>query len=77
MSKRFLLDLVERAGKTFAQALIAVLGAGTVGLFSVNWAGALSAAGMAALLSVLTSVASSQWGDNGTASLVKPEETDE
>lgn len=76
MSKRFLMDLVERAGKTFAQALAAILTAGAFGLINAPWGSALSAAGMAALLSVLMSVASSQWGDNGTASLVKPEETD-
>lgn len=74
MSKTFLLDLLERAAKTFAQALVAILGAGAADLISVPWLGALSAAGMAALLSVLTSVASSQWGDQKTASLVKPVE---
>jgi hypothetical protein len=49
--------LGERAVKTFAQALIAVLGANGVGLLNADWGGALSAAGMAALLSVLTSFA--------------------
>ena len=54
----------ERAVKTFAQALVAVL-AGVYGLTDVDWATSLSAAGLATLLSVLTSIASSQLGAPG------------
>lgn len=57
----------ERAIKTFAQALVAILGSNAVGLLDANWVAALSAAGMAALLSVLTSVGSS--GKAGSPSL--------
>jgi hypothetical protein len=46
----------ERAIKTFAQAAIAVLGTGVVGLFSIDWVGLISVAGGAAFLSILTSV---------------------
>jgi hypothetical protein len=46
----------ERAIKTFAQTAIATLGAGTVGLFSIDWSALLSVAGGAALLSLLTSL---------------------
>ena len=46
----------ERAIKTFAQTAIATLGAGTVGLFLIDWATLRSVAGGAALLSLLTSV---------------------
>jgi hypothetical protein len=46
----------ERAVKTFAQAAIAFLGAGTVGLFAIDWAAMISVAGGAAFLSLLTSV---------------------
>lgn len=46
----------ERAIKTFAQAAIAALGAGSVGLFSIDWSALLSVAGGAALLSLLTSL---------------------
>ena len=46
----------ERAIKTFAQAAIAALGAGSVGLFSIDYAGLISVAGGAALLSILTSI---------------------
>jgi len=49
--------LLERAVKTFAQALIAVLSANGVGLVNADWGGALSAAGMAMVLSILTSFA--------------------
>ncbi|MGO1048813.1 holin [Crossiella sp. CA198] len=61
----------ERALKTLAQTLVAVLGADGIGLLNAPWTAALSAAGMAALLSLLTSVASSgPVGDLGTPSLV-------
>jgi hypothetical protein len=46
----------ERAIKTFAQAAIAALGAGSVGLFTIDYAGLISVAGGAALLSILTSI---------------------
>jgi hypothetical protein len=46
----------ERAIKTFAQAAIAALGAGSVGLFSIDYAGLISVSAGAALLSVLTSI---------------------
>ena len=46
----------ERAIKTFAQALAAALGTGAIGILDVNWAGALSIALIATILSVLTSV---------------------
>lgn len=45
-----------RALRTFAQALIAVIGTSVV-LEQVCWLEALSAAGLAALLSLLTSIA--------------------
>ena len=46
-----------RAVRTFAQALIAVIGTGIVGIMEVNWPYALSVAVMAAILSLLTSLA--------------------
>lgn len=47
----------ERAIKTFAQAALAYLGTGTVGVLTLDWAGLFSIAGGAALLSILTSIA--------------------
>lgn len=46
-----------RAVKTFAQALISVIGTGVIGIMEVNWPYALSVAVMAAVLSMLTSLA--------------------
>jgi len=73
MTLRYLKNLLERAAKTFAQSLAAILTAGAVDLLSVPWGGALSAAGLAALLSVLTSVGSAPWGDTDTPSLIHDE----
>lgn len=53
----------ERAVKTFAQAAGAMLAASGVGLLDAAWAETGSVAGMAALLSVLTSVASGAVGN--------------
>jgi hypothetical protein len=47
----------ERAIKTVAQAAIAYIGSGTVGLFTIDWTGMLSVSLGAGLLSVLTSIA--------------------
>jgi hypothetical protein len=48
----------ERAVKTFAQAVLALLGTGSVGITTLDWRGILSVAATAALASVLTSLAS-------------------
>jgi hypothetical protein len=54
----------ERAVKTFAQTLLAALLAAHT-LTDAPWVPALSAAGLAAVLSVLTSLISSKVGDAG------------
>ncbi|MEV6610395.1 MULTISPECIES: holin [unclassified Kutzneria] len=64
---------LERAMKTFCQTLVAVLGAGSVGLLNAAWTTSLSTAGMAALLSVLTSVGSAPLGKPGSPSLLPPQ----
>lgn len=63
-------DAFERALRTAAQALIGILGAGATGLLDVDYVAAGSAAGLAALLSLLTSVVASGVGTKGTAGLV-------
>lgn len=64
----------ERAIKTFAQTLVASgIVVGVAGWD--KWQAALIAAGIAALLSVVTSVASVSIGDKGTPSLVSEELT--
>lgn len=62
-------DTAERAIKTFAQAAIAGLSANVVGVLDVDWVTVGSVALLAALISVLTSVASAPFADQGTASL--------
>jgi hypothetical protein len=63
----------ERAVKTFAQALAAVLLAGGAGLLAADWGTALSTAGMAAVISILTSVASLRIGPPDSPSAVPTE----
>ena len=48
----------ERAIKTVAQAAIAFLGTGTIGLFEIDWAGIASVSLGAGFLSILTSIIS-------------------
>lgn len=68
-SRTFWADTTERAVKTIAQTLVAVLTAsGVLDLLTVNWSDALSVAGLAGLISILTSIASSSTGNS--ASLV-------
>jgi hypothetical protein len=55
----------ERAAKTFAQALAALLVADGTNIIATDWGGRTSVAAMAAVVSVLTSVASSGVGDGG------------
>lgn len=74
MTKRYLREIGERAAKTFAQALLAAFGVGaTTDIVSMPWLSALSIAGGAAVLSVISSVASAPWGAEDTPSLVRAE----
>ena len=57
----------ERAVKTAAQTLILLIGAGTVGITALNWPELLGLTGTAALLSVLTSLASGAADGNPSA----------
>ena len=56
-TSEFALALFERALRTFAQAFGAFLAAGATGVLDADWQTAASVSGMAALLSVLTSIA--------------------
>ena len=60
-SKEFVLGAAERALKTAAQTLIAAMSVNQVGIMDFDWAGALSVTAFAAILSVLTSIASSSF----------------
>lgn len=63
-------DTAERAIKTFAQAVVAGLTAGVTGILEVDWLTVVSVSALAALVSVLTSVASAPFSTKGTASLL-------
>ena len=68
--KLFWIDAFERLVKTFAQAAVAILTASAVGLLTVDYIQLLSVAGLAALVSLLTSIASGGTGNTDSASLV-------
>jgi hypothetical protein len=69
-TKRFWLDTFERAAKTFCQVLAALLVSDGTGLLNSAWGDRCSVAGMAALVSLLTSVASAKVGADDSASLL-------
>lgn len=74
-TKTFLKDTLERAVKTFAQSMAAVLTAGVTGVLDVDWMNALSVSLLAALVSVLTSVGSGYVGDDSASAIkLKKEE---
>lgn len=55
----------ERAVKTFAQTLVALVGTDAADVLTINIADAVQASVVAAVLSVLTSLASSTRGNPG------------
>ncbi|WP_405408899.1 holin [Streptomyces decoyicus] len=63
--KAFWLATVERAVRTFAQTLIAALGLDTTDLLDLPWEHGLALAGLATILSVLTSIATAGTGKRG------------
>jgi hypothetical protein len=64
-TRTFLAAAAERAVKTFAQTLAALVAANGSGVLDVDWAGGLSVAVSAAVVSLLTSVASGGVGQPG------------
>ena len=58
LTGRFWAAALERAVKTCAQTLAAMLTASGAGLIDADWYGSLSVSGMAAIISLLTSVGS-------------------
>jgi len=66
---RFWISSAERAIKTFAQALLALIGTDMVGITSLDWPQLLAASATATLLSVLSSIASANFGKNPGPSL--------
>jgi hypothetical protein len=68
--KFFVLQLVERAIKTFAQTLVALAGASQMDWLSLDWVQLAATAAIAAGLSVLTSIASDKVGPTNSPSMV-------
>lgn len=60
----------ERAIKTVAQALIAVIAATTFDWFTADWQAIAGTAATAGVLSLLSSIASAGIGDKGSTSLM-------
>ena len=69
-NKKFLEDLAERAVKTFAQTFIALVGADVSGMFTIAVVDNLKVSIGAAILSALSSIASSKVGDPESPSLL-------
>ena len=70
-SSAFWRGAAERAVKTFAQALVAVIGVGAVGLLDVDWLGALSSATLATVVSLLTSIGNADFTAGQTPVVVE------
>lgn len=62
-------EVADRAIRTAAQVAVALAGTDAVGITSVDWPGVASAAALAAVLSVFTSLAAGRLGDTTTPSL--------
>jgi hypothetical protein len=61
----------ERAAKTFAQAVLALLTGDGLGVLDVNWGDIASVGALAAVASLLTSIVSAPFGPVGSPSLVE------
>lgn len=71
LTQAFWIGLVDRAVKSFAQALLVLWGADQgLSLVNVNVGSAFGIAGMTAVLSVLTSLVSAPIGESGTTSFL-------
>ena len=68
---KFWKDAAERAIRTAAQALIALWATDVSGVLAVDWVQAGSVSALAALMSVLMSIAATGVGDRESAGLTK------
>ena len=68
----FWLDALERAVKTAAQTMLALVGVNVTDVASLNWQEMAITTAVSTGLSVLTSIVSSGIGEPGTASLLNP-----
>lgn len=63
-TRSFFKDTAERAIKTVAQSAAALLVGNGVGVLDVDWVGVASVAGLAGVVSLLTSIGSGYVGDD-------------
>lgn len=70
-TKTFWAQSTERMIKTFAQAAIALLSGNGLGLLDINWKHVASVAGLAAVVSLLTSIGSYPFTKGSTPDLTK------
>ena len=75
-TKPFWKGAFERAAKTFCQSLLAILTTGVVGILDVDWPGALSAAALATLVSLLTSISQAEFTAGAPAFEAQPDDYD-
>ena len=66
---RFWIASAERSIKTFAQALVALIGTSAMSIVELDWAQMLGVSATAAVVSLLTSIASANFGPNYGPSL--------
>lgn len=67
----FLRDAAERAIRTAAQSALTALGGDAFDVWAVNWQTVAGISAGGAVVSILTSIVATQFGDKGSASLVK------
>ena len=65
----FLRQSVERAVKTFAQTIVALAGAKQMDWMTLDWKQLLATSAIAAVLSILTSIASDKFGPTSSPSI--------
>lgn len=63
-TRTYWIAVAERSFKTFFQVIAALLVGNGTGLLDTDWVGVLSVAGMAALVSVATSIGSAKVGND-------------
>lgn len=64
---------LERAARTFAQVLGALLVAQPLGVLEFDWSSALSVSAMATIVSLLTSIGAAKFTDHNGPSLIDDE----
>lgn len=72
-SKQFWIDAIERAIRTFAQAVLAVISVNGTTLLNADWKGIGAAGVLAALVSILMSIVASGTGSDKSASFLNKE----